>query len=79
MKQRQLRSIAEIKADMEKHLMDCFGDVGYGKTEVAFRAVMKCVMDNKQAAILIPTTVLAQQHYVTVLSALPAFLSGQGY
>jgi transcription-repair coupling factor (superfamily II helicase) len=39
------------------------GDVGYGKTEVALRAVMKCVLDGKQAAILVPTTVLAQQHY----------------
>jgi transcription-repair coupling factor (superfamily II helicase) len=66
----QLRSIAEIKADMEKPTpMDRLlcGDVGYGKTEVAFRAVMKCVMDNKQAAILVPTTVLAQQHYVTAV------------
>ena len=41
------------------------GDVGYGKTEVALRAVMKCVLDGKQAAILVPTTVLAQQHYAT--------------
>jgi transcription-repair coupling factor (superfamily II helicase) len=38
------------------------GDVGYGKTEVALRAVMKCVLDGKQAALLVPTTVLAQQH-----------------
>ena len=43
------------------------GDVGFGKTEVALRAVMKCVMDSKQAAILVPTTVLAQQHYVTAM------------
>ena len=43
------------------------GDVGYGKTEVAFRAVMKCVLEGKQAAILVPTTVLAQQHYMTAL------------
>ncbi len=64
----QLRAIAEIKADMEKPIpMDRLlcGDVGFGKTEVALRAVMKCVMDGKQAAILVPTTVLAQQHYVT--------------
>jgi transcription-repair coupling factor (superfamily II helicase) len=64
----QLRAIAEIKADMEKPSpMDRLlcGDVGFGKTEVALRAVMKCVMDGKQAAILVPTTVLAQQHYVT--------------
>ena len=43
------------------------GDVGFGKTEVALRAVMKCVLDGKQAAILVPTTVLAQQHYQTAL------------
>ncbi len=68
--QDQLRSIAEIKADMEKPVpMDRLlcGDVGFGKTEVAFRAVMKCVMAGKQAAILVPTTVLAQQHYVTAM------------
>ena len=41
------------------------GDVGYGKTEVALRAIMKCILDGKQAAILVPTTVLAQQHYAT--------------
>jgi len=64
----QLTSIAEIKADMEKpRPMDRLlcGDVGYGKTEVALRAIMKCIMDGKQAAILVPTTVLAQQHFVT--------------
>ena len=63
----QLRCIAEIKPDMERPVpMDRLlcGDVGYGKTEVAFRAVMKCVLDGKQAAILVPTTVLAQQHYL---------------
>jgi len=43
------------------------GDVGYGKTEVAFRAMMKCVLDGKQTAILVPTTVLARQHYLTAL------------
>ena len=67
----QLRSIDEIKEDMEKQSpMDRLlcGDVGYGKTEVALRAVMKCVMDNKQAAILVPTTVLAQQHYQTAMA-----------
>ena len=66
----QLRCIAEIKADMEKpRPMDRLlcGDVGYGKTEVALRAVMKCVLDGKQAAILVPTTVLAQQHYATAV------------
>ena len=44
------------------------GDVGFGKTEVALRAVMKAVMDGKQVAILVPTTVLAQQHYQTAVS-----------
>ena len=66
----QLRSIAEIKRDMEAAVpMDRLlcGDVGFGKTEVALRAVMKCVLSGKQAAILVPTTVLAQQHYQTAL------------
>ena len=66
----QLRCTAEIKADMESSVpMDRLlcGDVGFGKTEVALRAVMKCVLDGKQAAILVPTTVLAQQHYQTAL------------
>ena len=64
----QLRCIAEIKQDMQNAKpMDRLlcGDVGYGKTEVAFRAIMKCVLDGKQAAILVPTTVLARQHYLT--------------
>ena len=67
----QLRSIREIKKDMETpRPMDRLlcGDVGYGKTEVALRAVMKCVLDGKQAAILVPTTVLARQHYLTARS-----------
>ncbi len=66
----QLRCVAEIKADMEQSVpMDRLlcGDVGYGKTEVALRAVMKCVLDGCQAAILAPTTVLVQQHYQTAL------------
>ncbi len=66
----QLRCIGEIKRDMERPTpMDRLlcGDVGYGKTEVAFRAMMKCVLDGKQAAILVPTTVLARQHYLTAL------------
>ena len=66
----QLRCVAEIKKDMEAAVpMDRLlcGDVGFGKTEVALRAVMKCVLDGKQAAILVPTTVLAQQHYQTAL------------
>ena len=64
----QLRCIAEIKEDMEQaRPMDRLlcGDVGYGKTEVAFRAIMKCILDGKQAAILVPTTVLARQHFLT--------------
>lgn len=64
----QLRCAAEIKRDMEKTVpMDRLlcGDVGFGKTEVALRAVMKCVLGGKQAAMLVPTTVLAQQHYQT--------------
>ena len=64
----QLKCVEEIKEDMEKPVpMDRLlcGDVGYGKTEVALRAAMKCVLGGYQAAILVPTTVLAQQHYVT--------------
>ncbi|MEI4320968.1 transcription-repair coupling factor [Streptococcus suis] len=64
----QLRSIDEIKQDMEKDSpMDrlLVGDVGFGKTEVAMRAAFKAVNDGKQVAILVPTTVLAQQHYAT--------------
>ena len=66
----QLRCIDEIKADMEKAMpMDRLlcGDVGFGKTEVAMRAIMKCVLDGKQAVLLAPTTVLTQQHYQTAL------------
>ena len=66
----QLRCSNEIKSDMEKPVpMDRLlcGDVGYGKTEVALRAVMKCVLDGRQAALLVPTTVLAQQHYITAM------------
>ncbi|MEK4800273.1 transcription-repair coupling factor [Oceanobacillus sp. FSL K6-0118] len=65
----QLRCIAEIKQDMEKDRpMDRLlcGDVGYGKTEVAIRAAFKAIMDGKQVAILVPTTILAQQHYETI-------------
>ncbi|MDR1136365.1 MAG: transcription-repair coupling factor [Clostridiales Family XIII bacterium] len=64
----QLRSVESIKKDMEKPVpMDRLlcGDVGYGKTEVAARAVFKCVADGKQAAVLVPTTILANQHYHT--------------
>ena len=65
----QLRSIQEIKQDMEKERpMDrlLVGDVGYGKTEVAIRAAFKAVRDGKQVALLVPTTILAQQHYETM-------------
>ena len=72
----QLSCIAEIKKDMEKSVpMDRLlcGDVGYGKTEVALRAVMKCILDGKQAAILVPTTVLAQQHFTTAVNRFRSF------
>ena len=72
----QLRCIAEIKNDMEAPIpMDRLlcGDVGFGKTEVAMRAIMKAVMDGKQTAILVPTTVLAQQHYQTAISRFRGF------
>ena len=72
----QLRCIAEIKSDMEAPIpMDRLlcGDVGFGKTEVAMRAVMKAIMDGKQVAILVPTTVLAQQHYQTALARFRGF------
>lgn len=65
----QLRSAQEIKKDMEKiRPMDrlLVGDVGYGKTEVAIRAIFKAVMDGKQVALLVPTTILAQQHYNSI-------------
>ncbi|TDF91592.1 transcription-repair coupling factor [Paenibacillus piri] len=64
----QLRAIEEIKVDMEKpRPMDRLlcGDVGYGKTEVAIRAAFKAAIDGKQVAVLVPTTILAQQHYET--------------
>jgi transcription-repair coupling factor (superfamily II helicase) len=64
----QLKAIESVKADMERpEAMDRLlcGDVGYGKTEVALRAVFKCVCDSKQAAILVPTTILAGQHFKT--------------
>lgn len=67
--QDQLRAVSEIKDDMEKPFpMDRLlcGDVGFGKTEVAARAVFKCLAEGKQAAILVPTTILANQHYYTL-------------
>ncbi|TSI05470.1 transcription-repair coupling factor [Lysinibacillus sp. BW-2-10] len=65
----QLRSIIEVKRDMERERpMDRLvcGDVGYGKTEVAIRAAFKAIMDGKQVAFLVPTTILAQQHYESI-------------
>jgi transcription-repair coupling factor (superfamily II helicase) len=72
----QLKAINEIKADMEKPVpMDRLlcGDVGYGKTEVALRAAFKAVMDAKQVAVLVPTTVLAQQHLLTFTERMEPF------
>ncbi|MCL2707960.1 MAG: DEAD/DEAH box helicase, partial [Defluviitaleaceae bacterium] len=64
----QLSAIEDVKRDMESaRVMDRLicGDVGYGKTEIAIRAAFKAVQDNKQVAYLVPTTILAQQHYLT--------------
>lgn len=72
----QLTCIAEIKKDMEsERVMDRLlcGDVGYGKTEVALRAAFKAVTDSKQVAFLVPTTILAQQHYNTLVSRFSGF------
>ena len=72
----QLEAIEEIKRDMEKPVpMDRLlcGDVGYGKTEVAFRAAFKAIAAGKQVAILVPTTLLALQHYQTALSRMHGF------
>jgi transcription-repair coupling factor (superfamily II helicase) len=72
----QVRVLNEVKSDMEiSRPMDRLicGDVGYGKTEVALRAAFKAVMDGKQVAILVPTTVLAQQHFYTFRERLAAF------
>jgi transcription-repair coupling factor (superfamily II helicase) len=72
----QLRVIADVKQDMEiARPMDRLicGDVGYGKTEVALRAAFKAVMDGKQVAMLVPTTVLAQQHFNTFRERLATF------
>ncbi len=72
----QIEVQEQLKEDMEKAKpMDRLvcGDVGYGKTEVAIRATFKAVMDNKQVAVLVPTTVLAQQHFATFSQRLDAF------
>jgi transcription-repair coupling factor (superfamily II helicase) len=72
----QIRAIEEVKADMERpRSMDRLvcGDVGYGKTEVALRAAFKAVLDQHQVAVLVPTTVLALQHYNTFKERLKAY------
>jgi transcription-repair coupling factor (superfamily II helicase) len=72
----QIEAIMAVKEDMERakptDRLIC-GDVGYGKTEIALRAAFKAVMDNKQVAILVPTTVLAQQHFLTFTQRLQTF------
>lgn len=72
----QMRAIEEIKADMQKPIpmnrLLC-GDVGFGKTEVALRAAFKAILGGKQVAILVPTTILALQHYQTVLSRMRGY------
>lgn len=72
----QLRCINEIKDDMEREVpMDRLlcGDVGFGKTEVALRAAFKCITSGKQCALLVPTTILAWQHYQTILKRMEGF------
>ncbi len=72
----QLATLAEVKSDMENERpMDRLvcGDVGYGKTEIALRVAFKAVMEGKQVAVLAPTTVLAQQHYVTFSQRMSAY------
>ena len=74
--QDQLKAIEEIKEDMQRsYPMDRIlcGDVGYGKTEVAIRAAFKAVMDSKQVAVLVPTTVLSQQHFLTFCERMQPF------
>ena len=72
----QIRVTEEIKKDMESNKpMDRLlcGDVGYGKTEVAFRAIFKCILSNKQAAILCPTTILSRQHFQNAIQRFKSF------
>ena len=72
----QLTAITEVKADMEKPVpMDrvICGDVGYGKTEIAVRAAFKAVQDGKQVAVLVPTTLLADQHLQTFTERMAGF------
>ncbi len=75
----QLKSIADIKRDMQQDkVMDrlLLGDVGYGKTEVAMRACFKAVMEGRQCAVLVPTTLLARQHYHTFAERFAEFAVG---
>ncbi len=77
----QLRCIEEVKSDMENgKCMDRLlcGDVGYGKTEIAIRAAFKCVMEGMQVAYLVPTTILAQQHYTTFSTRLEEYAMNVG-
>lgn len=72
----QMKAILEVKKDMESHKpMDRLicGDAGYGKTEVALRSSFKAVMDGKQVALLVPTTILAEQHYYTFCERVASF------
>ena len=71
-----MNAIADTKADMESHrIMDRLicGDVGYGKTEIAIRAAFKAVQEGKQVVYLVPTTILAQQHYNTFVQRMKDF------
>ncbi|MDZ7725505.1 MAG: CarD family transcriptional regulator [candidate division KSB1 bacterium] len=75
----QLNAVTEIKQDMQKNQpMDRLicGDVGYGKTEVAVRAAFKAINDGKQVCVLVPTTILAQQHYETFVERIQSFPCG---
>ena len=72
----QLRAIADVKSDMESgKIMDRLicGDVGYGKTEIALRAAFKCIQEGRQVIYLVPTTILAQQHYNTFVQRMKDF------
>lgn len=78
----QATATSNVKEDMEKpHPMDRLvcGDVGFGKTEIAIRAAFKAVCDNKQVAVLVPTTILAMQHYKTFAERLSDFPANVGY
>ena len=77
----QLTTIDEVKSDMEKPIpMDRLicGDVGFGKTEIAVRAAFKAVQDSKQVAVLVPTTLLVQQHFETFTERFEGFPRERG-